>query len=129
MYEIDLHITGEKFKHHINVIDQLNDNIIDINFMHRHRLHYDIQSRQVKIASMDADQLVAIKEQVLLALTSTNINIKFKGHADKKAAYIASIHTPQSPMISGMPTIVSIDSNNKCKIIVDNCAPYDIVLK
>jgi len=27
-----------------------------------------------------------------------------------------------------MPTWVSLDSYKNCKIIIDNCAPYDIVL-
>jgi hypothetical protein len=31
-------------------------------------------------------------------------------------------------MISGMPAIISIDKNNNCKIIVDNCAPYDMII-
>jgi hypothetical protein len=29
-------------------------------------------------------------------------------------------------MISDMLAIVSIDKNNNCKIVVDNCAPYDV---
>ncbi len=31
-------------------------------------------------------------------------------------------------MISGMPAIISIDKNNNCKIIVDNCAPCDVII-
>jgi hypothetical protein len=31
-------------------------------------------------------------------------------------------------MFSGMPAIVSIDKNNNCKIVVDNCAPYDVTI-
>jgi hypothetical protein len=31
-------------------------------------------------------------------------------------------------MISGMPAIVFIDKNNNCKIILDNCAPYDVTI-
>ncbi len=27
-----------------------------------------------------------------------------------------------------MPAIVSIDKNNNCKIVVDNCAPYDVTI-
>ncbi len=42
IYEIDLQIKGKTFKPHINVIDQLNDNINGIYFMHQHKLHYDV---------------------------------------------------------------------------------------
>jgi len=41
IYEIDLQIKGKKFTHQSNVIDKLTDNIIGIDFMHKHKLHYD----------------------------------------------------------------------------------------
>jgi hypothetical protein len=71
---------------------------------------------------------VAIKEQTLPALTSTVITAKYKGKVSKDQNYIASIFSPKMPMISGMPAIVSIDKNNNCKIILDNCAPYDVTI-
>ncbi len=60
----------------MNVIEELNENIIGIDFMHQHQLHYDVQTRQVKIAGVDIDQIVAIKEQTLSALSSTVITAK-----------------------------------------------------
>jgi len=79
IYEIDLIIKGKKFTHPINVMDTLTDNIIGIDFMHKNKLHYDVQSRQVKIAGIEGDQIVAIKEQVLPALASTVITARYKG--------------------------------------------------
>jgi len=35
---------------------------------------------------------------------------------------------PKTPTVSGMPAVVSIDKNNNCKIIVNNCAPYDNII-
>ncbi len=128
IFEIDLQIKGKNFKHQINVIDQLKDNIIGIDFMHCHKLHYDIQTCQVKIAGVEIDQIVAIKEQTLLALTFTVIMAKYKGKVDSSAIYIVNIFSPRTPMISGMPAIVSIDKNNNRTLIVDNCAPYDVVI-
>jgi superfamily II helicase len=32
-------------------------------------------------------------------------------------------------MVSGMPSIVNIDENNICNIIVENCATYDVTLE
>jgi hypothetical protein len=128
IFEIDLEIKDKKYRHQINVIDQLTDNIIGIDFMHHHKLHYDVQTRQVKIAGVEFDQIMAIKEQTLPALTSTVITAKYKGKVSKDSNYIASIFSPRTPMISGMPAIVSIDKNNNWKIILDNCAPYDITI-
>jgi hypothetical protein len=77
IFEIDLQIKGKTFKHSINAIDQLTDNIIGIDFMHKHKLHYDVQTRQVKIARIEIDQIVAIKEQTLPALASTMVTAKY----------------------------------------------------
>jgi hypothetical protein len=128
IFEIDLQIKGKNFKHTVNVIDQLTDNIIRIDFMHKHKLHYDVQTRQVKIAGVEIDQIVAIKEQILPALASTVITAKYKGKVNMEMTYIASIFAPKTPTVSGMPAIISIDKNNNCKIILDNCAPYDITI-
>ncbi len=128
IFEIDLQIKGKLFKHHINVIDQLTDNIIGIDFMHKHKLHYEVQTWQVKISGVEIDQILAIKEQTLPALASTVITAKYKGKVNNNVNYIASIFAPRTPMISGMPAIVSMDKNNNCKIIMDNCAPYNVVI-
>jgi hypothetical protein len=59
--------------------------------MHHHKLHYSVQTRQVKISGIEANQIVAIKEQELPALASTVITGKLKGKVDKNASYITSI--------------------------------------
>ncbi len=27
-----------------------------------------------------------------------------------------------------MPAVVTVDKNNNCKIVIDNCAPYDVTI-
>jgi hypothetical protein len=51
--------------------------------MHKHKLHYDVQTWQVKIFGIDIDQIVAIKEQTIPAPNSTVITAKYKGKMDK----------------------------------------------
>ncbi len=63
IFKIDQEIKSKKYQHQINVIDQLTDNIIGIDFMHQHKLHYDVQNHQVKIAGVEFDKIIAIKEQ------------------------------------------------------------------
>jgi hypothetical protein len=53
---------------------------------------------------------------------------KFKGKIQNDVHYIASIYAPRTPMLSGMPAVVSIDKNNNCKLVIDNCAPYDVTI-
>jgi hypothetical protein len=69
--------------------------------MHQHKLHYNVQTCQVKIAGLEFNQIVAIKEQTLPALTSTVITAKYKGKVNKDNNYIESIFSPRTPMISG----------------------------
>ncbi len=40
VFEIDLFIKGKKFTHPVNVIEELNENIIGIDFIHAHKLTY-----------------------------------------------------------------------------------------
>jgi hypothetical protein len=35
----------------------------------------------------------------------------------------------KTPMTSGIPSIRSIDENNNCKIIIKNCATYEVTLE
>jgi hypothetical protein len=86
-----------------------------------------VQTGQLKIASMDSDQIVAIKKIVLPALQSLVITIKHKGHVDKNSICIASITAPRMPC-QETAAIVSSIINNNCKIIINNCAPYDVMI-
>jgi hypothetical protein len=53
----------------------------------------------------------------LPALTSTVINVRYKGFA------------PITQMIYGIPSKVTFNKNNNCKNVVENCAPYDVTLE
>jgi Retroviral aspartyl protease len=128
IYEIDLFFKGKKFTHIINIMDTLTNNIIGIDFMHKNKLHYDVQTRQVKIACIVVDQIFAIKEQILPALASTVGTAKYKGKPEPNVHLIASIFAPKNPMLSGMPTVVTVDKNNNRKIVIDNCALYDVTI-
>ncbi len=110
------------------MIKELNENIIGIDFIHAHKLTYVI-SRKVKFAGASTNSIMALKNTVLPTITSTVVKAKFKGTRDEKATYLANICAPRTPMVSGMPSIVNIDENNICNIIVENCAPYDVTLE
>jgi hypothetical protein len=108
-------------------MDTLTNNIIGIDFMHKNKLHYDVQTK-VKIAGIEGNQIVAIKVQVSPGLASTVITARCKGKIVPNVNFIASIFVPRNPMLSGMPAIVTIDKNNNCKLVIDHCAPYDVTI-
>jgi hypothetical protein len=62
-------------------------------------------------------------------MTSIIVKAKFKGQRDAQATYIANICAPRTPMVSGMSTIVNMDKNNICSIVVENCVPYNVILE
>jgi hypothetical protein len=55
------------------------------------------------------------------------INAKFKGTICN-SAYPVSTILPTNPTISGIPALVTLDKYKHCKLVIDNCAPYEITL-
>jgi hypothetical protein len=113
----------------VNVIQELNKNIIGIDFIHAHKLTYDVISRKVKFAGARTNSIAALKNTVLPVMTSTVVKAKFKGTREEKAVYVANICAPRTPMVSGMPSIVNMDENNICNLVLENCAPYNVTLE
>jgi hypothetical protein len=83
IYEIDLWVKGKKFAHPVNVIHELNDTIFGIDLIYNHKLTCDMINRQVKFVRAPANTISAVKQIILLALTSRVINAKFKGKKSK----------------------------------------------
>jgi hypothetical protein len=79
VFEVDLFIKGKKNTHPVNMIKELNENIIGIDFIHSHKLTYDVISRKVKFAGAGMNSIMALKNTVLPAMTSTIVKAKFKG--------------------------------------------------
>ncbi len=96
--------------------------------MHQHKLNYDSTSKQIMFAHMLTNALYAVKEVTIPALSSMMVTTKYKGLTSESAQHIATNHAPQHPTISGMPAWVTLDNYKNCKLIIDNCALYDIVL-
>ncbi len=87
-------------------------NIISIDFIHTHKLTYNVIAQQVKFAGARTNSVAALKEVVLPAMTSTIVKAKYKGHREAQATYVANISAPRTPMVSGIPSIVNVDDNN-----------------
>jgi predicted aspartyl protease len=129
IYEIDFYIKGQKFTHPVNVINELNDNIIGIDFMHRNKLVYDVNTRQVKFADEKMNTISATKQITIPAMTSSIIPTKFNRDSHPDKTYIAMIHCPGAPTLTGVPSLVIIDNNQNCKVVIENCAPYDVTIE
>ncbi len=126
VYEVDLWIKGQKFTHPVNMITELKDNIIGIHFMHCNKLIYDVNTRQVKFADAKMNTICATKQVIIPAMTSSIITTKFNWETHPDNTYVTMIHCPGAPALTGVPSLVSIDSNQNCKIIIDN---YEVTIE
>jgi hypothetical protein len=129
VYEVDLWIKGQKFTHPVNVITELNNNIIGIDFMHCNKLIYDVNTIQVKFADTKMNTICMTKQVTLPAMTSSIISTKFNGETHPDKTYVATIHCPGAPTLTGVPSLVSIDSNQNCMVIIEKCAPYEVTIE
>jgi hypothetical protein len=91
-------------------------------------MNYDATSKQITFAHLLTNALYALKQTTIPALSYMIINAKFKGTICNKANSVATIHAPTNPTISGMPALVTLDRHKHCKLVIDNCAPYEITL-
>jgi hypothetical protein len=128
VFEVPMTIRGRKFVHPVMVVEDINDNIIGINFMHAKRMDYDATSKQITFAHMLTNALYAVKETTIPALSTMIISTKFKGNNCNTAKPVATVHATNNPTILGMPALVMLDKYKNCKLVIDNWAPYDIVL-
>jgi hypothetical protein len=96
VFEVDLFIKGKKFIHPVNVIQELNENIIGIDFIHAHKLTNEVISCWVKFAGAGTNSIATLKNTVLPAMTSPIVKAKFKGTRDEKSTYVANICAPWS---------------------------------
>jgi len=112
----------------VTVVENINDNIIDIDFMHANRMNYDTALKQITFAHMFTNALYLLKETTIPALSTMIIQAKFKGNVCNTASPVATIHAPTNPAISGMPALVTLDKYRNCKLVINNCAPYEVTL-
>jgi hypothetical protein len=97
--------------------------------MHRNKLIYDINTRQVEFADEKMNTICATKQITIPAMTSSIITMKFNGDTHPDKTYIATIHCPGAPALTGVPSLITNDSNQNCKVVIENCAPYDITIE
>jgi transposase InsO family protein len=128
VFELPMTIRGRSFLHPVTVVEDINDNIIGIDFIHANRMNYDAASKQITFAHMLTNALYSLKETTIPALSTMIITAKFKGTICDSANPVATIHAPNNPTISGMPALVTLDKYKHCKLVIDNCAPYEITL-
>ena len=125
---LQMTIRGKIYSHPVIILDNLNECILGIDFMHKHNISYDASKRQILLDQQFVQTIHATKQIVVPALSSKIIKTRFAGTPLPDANFVATIAAPQHNTISGMPQLVSINNDKICSIVIDNCAPYDVTI-
>ena len=127
-FMLQMTIRGKIYSHPVIILDILDDCILGIDFMHKHKVSYDTSKRQILLDQQFIQTIHATKQIIVPALSSKIVKMRFAGTPLPEANFIATIAAPQHNTISGMPQLVSINNDKICSIVIDNCAPYNITI-
>jgi hypothetical protein len=100
VFELPMTIRGKKYVHPVTVVEDINDNILNIDFMNENRMNYNMTSKQITFAHMLTNALYSVKEITISALSSMMVNTKYEGKVCEIAKPIATVHAPKTPTIS-----------------------------
>ncbi len=92
----------------MNVITELNNNIIGIDFIHRNKVIYNVNTRQVKFDDSQMNTICATKQITIPAMTSSIVTAKFNRETHQEKTNITTIHCPGTSTINGVLVVVSI---------------------
>ena len=88
-----------------------------------------MNTRQVKFADEKMNTICVIKQITILAMTSCIVTTKFNGETHPHKTYIVTIHCPGSPTLTGVLSLVTIDNDQNCKVVIENCSPYEVTIE
>lgn len=125
-YRVPLELKGRSMPFDFVVLENLNDDIIGVDFMHLYQLHYDPVNRRINIANESLSTITTTSEQILPPLSVLTIPARFTGPIPKKALAIVTVFNPTSQLIQGGPALISLDKFGNCLIPVSNSSPTEI---
>ena len=127
-FMLQMTIRGMIYSHPVIILDNMNDCILGIDFMHKHKISYNASKRQILLDQQFIQTIHAMKQIIVLALSLKIVKTPFAGTPLPEANFIATIAAPQHNTILGMPQLVSINNDKICSVVFDNCAPNDITI-
>jgi hypothetical protein len=127
--KIDIFIKRRKCTHTIKITDEFSENILRIDFLQKHRLHFDQKTQQTSFLQTPSRAIFATRNFTLPPLATTLVQARSFQAINKEENYIVDIGVLKHPLISGPSTWVTFDENNHCTIQLQNCTPHEISIK
>jgi hypothetical protein len=115
-HKIDIFIKKRKCSHIVQIMDELSENILGIDFLQKFQLHYNHQNQQTQFLPNPSKALFATKSFTLPPFSTSLVQARSFQKIDNRQNYIADIGVPKHPLISGPYSWVSFDGNNHCTI-------------
>ncbi len=115
-YKINILIKGRKCTHTIIIMDKSSENILAVDFIQKHRLHYNHDTQQVSFLQTLSKAIFAMKNMMILPLSSTILQARSFEKISKNQNYLANICIPRTPLISGPSSLVTFNDNNHCSV-------------
>jgi len=97
-------------------MDEFSENILGIDFLQKHQLHFDQNTQQTSFLQTPSKAIFATRNFMLPPLATTLVQARSFKAINKEQNYIADIGVPNHPLISGPSTWVTFDENNHCTI-------------
>jgi hypothetical protein len=126
---IDIFIKGRKCTHSVIVKDKLSKNTLGVDFIQKHRLHYDHATQQLRFLQTPSKAIFAVKNFTILLLATIMVQARSLQKTFKNQNYVADICALNTPLITGPSSLVTFDNNNHYAIWLQNCAPYKVTIE
>jgi hypothetical protein len=126
MCKIDIFIKNKKCIHIIKITDELSENILGIDFLQKHLLHFDQKTQQISFLKTPSRGLFATRNFTLQPFIIAPVQARTFQTINGQLNYIANIGVPKQPLISEPSTWVTFNKNKHCILELQNCAPHEV---
>jgi len=130
-------IDSKSVQHQFYVIENLNEKgILGMDFIARHELHQDVVTNTFywtpNQGTWNHGKMMSVKDVKLEALTTTQVKVQMETYDGKVPSeghpVISYVSHETHPLVSGMPGLLQTNKENVCTILMQNCAPFDIMI-
>ncbi len=126
---VPMQIFGRKVMHDLVVLENVQDQILGIDFIKQHTMSYNSLTEKCfwETPPIDSGTLRAQERVFIDALSSRKVRLKCVNEEDVKIGMsntmIATISTPHS-LLSGPPGIIKFDQEGIAYSVIQNCSPH-----
>jgi hypothetical protein len=128
-YKIYIFIKKRKCTHTMVIMDEFSKNILGVDFIQKHRLHYNQNTQQISFLQTLSKAIFGVKNFTLPPFAATMVQARSFQTISKDQNYVADICAPKAPLVSRPSSLVNFDQKNHRTIWLQNCAPHKTSIK